>query len=40
MIAFDKPRRVVAKTALINSAFAGAAVAALTATSLVMAGGR
>jgi hypothetical protein len=40
MIAFDKPLCVVSKAALINSAFADAAVAALTATSLVMAGGR
>jgi hypothetical protein len=40
MIAFEKPLCVVSKTALINSAFADAAVAALTATSLLMAADR
>jgi hypothetical protein len=39
MIAFDMPLCVVSKKALINSAFADAAVAALTATWLVIAGG-
>jgi hypothetical protein len=40
MIAFEKPLCVVSKTALINSAFAAATVAALMAAALVMAGGR